>query len=81
MQYKNSIFLTGAITIQGKKDYPCPLLRYDTEEENWEVCEVDDFLIPAKYSLNNILYSQGCLNGSKLYTLGGLKASNTKKTK
>lgn len=68
---KGNIYLSSAITEQDGADYPCPLLKYALNEQTWEVCDVSDLHLNAKYSLNNILYSQSCLHDHKIFTMSG----------
>ncbi|OMJ81745.1 hypothetical protein SteCoe_17739 [Stentor coeruleus] len=68
---KGNIYLSSAITEQNGSDYPCPLLKYCLNEQTWEVCDVSDLHLNAKYSLNNILYSQSCLHDHKIFTMSG----------
>ena len=79
--FKNCIYLVGAVTLQDEKDYPSPLLRFCLNDQSWEVCEVNDLHLNAKYSMSNMLNAKVALIGSKIFMFAGVKALSQKSTK
>ena len=79
--YKGFIYLVGAVTMREGSELPCPMCRYSLNEEPWEILEVSDLHLNAKYSLDNILGPQACIQGSILYTFGGTKSAEGRQTK